>query len=119
MPGVNDDPEQVDQIVQMCVDAGATNIGGICLHLRGEVKDIWFEWLEAYRPDLIPRYQQLYRRGAYATPGERERIAALVRKGVPKRDSALEESRRLMRGSMRAEEPEPTPKPYARQPSLF
>src|SRR5438477_69814 len=56
MPGVNDQPEQVDKIVQLCTEAGATSIGGICLHLRGEVRDIWFDWLEAYRPDLIPRY---------------------------------------------------------------
>ena len=79
IPGVNDDPAQVQEIVQACAEAGATHIGGICLHLRGEVKDIWFEWLEAYRPDLIPRYEQLYARGAYAPKAERERIANLVR----------------------------------------
>ncbi|HYZ29542.1 MAG TPA: hypothetical protein VE570_10830 [Thermoleophilaceae bacterium] len=79
IPGVNDDPAQVQEIVEACAEAGATHVGGICLHLRGEVKDIWFEWLEAYRPDLIPRYEQLYARGAYAPRAERERIANLVR----------------------------------------
>ena len=113
MPGVNDQPDQVDKIVQLCTEAGATSIGGICLHLRGEVRDIWFEWLEAYRPDLIPRYEQLYARGAYASPKERERIAALVRKTAPKQDAALRESRRLMRGRMRAEATEPAPRPAA------
>jgi len=120
MPGVNDQPEQVDKIVQMCADAGATSIGGICLHLRGEVRDIWFEWLEAYRPDLVPRYEQLYARGAYAPVKERERISALVRNRAPKQNAALQESRRLMRGPMRAQPaaaPEPAPKPLQR--SLF
>jgi DNA repair photolyase len=79
IPGVNDDPAQVQAIVDACVEAGASHIGGICLHLRGAVKDIWFEWLEAYRPDLIPRYEQMYARGAYAPKAERERIMNLVR----------------------------------------
>jgi DNA repair photolyase len=79
IPGVNDDPAQVQEIVDACVEAGASHIGGICLHLRGAVKDIWFEWLEAYRPDLIPRYEQMYARGAYAPKAERERISKLVR----------------------------------------
>jgi DNA repair photolyase len=79
IPGVNDDPAQVQEIVDACVEAGATHIGGICLHLRGAVKDIWFEWLEAYRPDLVPRYEQMYARGAYAPKAERERIMNLVR----------------------------------------
>jgi DNA repair photolyase len=79
IPGVNDDPAQVQEIVEACAEAGASHIGGICLHLRGAVKDIWFEWLEAYRPDLIPRYEQMYARGAYAPKAERERIMNLVR----------------------------------------
>jgi DNA repair photolyase len=83
IPGVNDDPAQVQEIVEACAEAGATHIGGICLHLRGAVKDIWFEWLEAYRPDLIPRYEQLYARGAYAPKAERERIMDLVRDAHP------------------------------------
>ena len=33
------------------------------------------DWLRAQRPDLVPRYEELYRRGAYAPPRERERLA--------------------------------------------
>jgi DNA repair photolyase len=121
MPGVNDQPDQVDKIVQMCADAGATSIGGICLHLRGEVRDIWFEWLQAYRPDLIPRYEQLYARGAYASTKERERIAALVRRNAPKQEAALRAGRRLMRGPMTSGEagPPPAHEPEPIQRSLF
>ncbi|HEY1277030.1 MAG TPA: hypothetical protein VGF25_19140 [Thermoleophilaceae bacterium] len=79
MPGVNDSPEQVERILELATEAGATDIGGICLHLRGEVRDLWFEWLEAYRPDLVPRYESLYARGAYAPKAERERLSALAR----------------------------------------
>jgi DNA repair photolyase len=78
MPGVNDAPEQVQPILELAAEAGAAYVTGIALHLRGEVRDLWFEWLREHRPDLIPRYERLYRRGAYAPPGERRRLAELV-----------------------------------------
>jgi DNA repair photolyase len=79
MPGINDSPEQVEEILTLCGEAGAVNIGGICLHLRGEVRQIVMEWLASYRPDLVPRYERLYARGAYAPKAERDRLAALAR----------------------------------------
>ena len=39
------------------------------------------DWLRAKRPDLVPRYEELYRRRAYAPQPERERLARLVRRG--------------------------------------
>jgi DNA repair photolyase len=78
MPGVNDAPEQVEPILELAAEAGAAYVSGIALHLRGEVRDLWFEWLREHRPDLIPRYERLYGRGAYAPPEERRRLAALV-----------------------------------------
>ena len=63
-----------------CVEeAGATSIGGVALHLRGEVRDVFMDWLREQRPDLVPRYEELYRRGAYAPRAERERLSKLVR----------------------------------------
>ena len=88
MPGINDSPEQVDRILELCTEAGATDIGGICLHLRGEVKAIFMDWLRSNRPDLVPLYERLYARGAYAPKEERQRIAALVRQpGLVERSS--------------------------------
>ena len=80
MPGINDAPEQVERILKMAAEAGATGIGGIALHLRGEVKQLFMDFLREYRPDLVPRYEELYRRGAYAPPAERRRLAALIRR---------------------------------------
>jgi DNA repair photolyase len=79
MPGLNDAPGQVEPILELAAEAGAAYVTGIALHLRGEVRDLWFEWLREHRPDLIPRYQQLYRRGAYMPVAERERLSGLVR----------------------------------------
>ena len=79
MPGINDAPHQVEPILQAAADAGATGITGIALHLRGEVRGIFMEWLRSYRPDLVERYETLYRRGAYAPREEQERLQRLLR----------------------------------------
>jgi DNA repair photolyase len=79
MPGINDAPEQVAPILEMASEAGAAYVTGIALHLRGEVKNLFFEWLRAHRPDLIPLYTRLYQRGAYLHPDERRRISQLVK----------------------------------------
>jgi DNA repair photolyase len=82
MPGINDEPEQVQEIVDIAKEAGATFVNGIALHLRPGVREVFMSWLSAARPDLVPRYERIYARGAYAKPGERARIGRLV-KGAP------------------------------------
>ena len=79
MPGINDSPEQIAPILELASEAGAAYVTGIALHLRGDVRGLFFKWLDANRPDLIPRYRELYRRGAYAPPEERRRLARLVK----------------------------------------
>jgi DNA repair photolyase len=81
MPGINDAPEQVERILALAAEQGATGAGGVALHLRGEVRDIFLDWLRSARPDLVAHYEQLYARGAYAPKAERERLAAMVRRG--------------------------------------
>jgi DNA repair photolyase len=83
MPGVNDSPHQLEPLLQGAVDAGATHIGGVALHLRGEVKDIFMDWLGARHPELVKRYEQLFRNGAYAPADERKRLAGLVQGRLP------------------------------------
>jgi DNA repair photolyase len=79
MPGINDDPDQVRPIVERAREADATFLGGVALHLRDEVKDVFFGWLEAKRPDLLPKYEQLYRGRAYMTPEQRKRATRAVK----------------------------------------
>jgi DNA repair photolyase len=74
MPGINDAPEQVERIVELATEAGAVHIGGNTLFLRGSVREIFFGWLRQHRPDLIPRYERLYSRGAYVPEAERRMI---------------------------------------------
>jgi len=81
MPGINDAPHQVEQLLELAAQAGASNVGGVALHLRGEVRAVFMDWLRSQRPDLVARYEQLYRNGAYAPRQERERLARMVRRG--------------------------------------
>jgi DNA repair photolyase len=79
MPGINDSPEQVQPIVDRAREAGASFLGGVALHLRDEVKDVFFAWLEAKRPDLLSRYEGLYARGrSYMRPEQRKRATRAV-----------------------------------------
>ncbi len=78
MPGVNDAPEQVAEILERVGEAGASYVSGIALHLRGDVRGLFFEWLKEHRPNLVQRYKQLYCRGAYAPPQERRRLSKMV-----------------------------------------
>ncbi len=105
MPGINDAPEQVARVLALATEAGASYVSGIALHLRGEVRQVFLGWLRENRPDLVPRYNELYRRGAYASPEERRRLSRMV--NGP--DVAPFER---MRGQMRA-----APSPAAPRPS--
>ncbi len=82
MPGINDAPHQLEPLLELAAEAGATNVAGVALHLRGEVRAVFMDWLRAQRPDLVPRYEELYRRRAYAPPEERARLARLARRGA-------------------------------------
>jgi DNA repair photolyase len=108
MPGINDSPELVEEIVSIAEEAGATFVNGIALHLRPGVKEVFMSWLSAARPDLVPKYEDLYQDRAYAPNAERRRIGSLVRAPNLSWDSrysrrARLEARRRKRAEARAE----------------
>lgn len=88
MPGINDSPEQVAEVLRLCDEAGADSIGGIGLHLRGELKEIFLDWLADHRPELLPRYRRLYARGGNLPRSERKRLSGMVRGGSGGRRAA-------------------------------
>jgi DNA repair photolyase len=101
MPGINDDPKQVERILEMAGEAGARSITPIALHLRPGVRAVFMDWLEGSRPDLVERYAELYGRGSYAPREERSRLAGLVRRP----------SGRAGAGRFRDHRPDPAPRP--------
>jgi DNA repair photolyase len=78
MPGINDSPKQVREVVRLATEAGAGYITGIALHLRRGVREVFMEWLADQRPDLVPQYEAAYRRGAYMPVAERRRLTRLL-----------------------------------------
>jgi DNA repair photolyase len=78
LPGMSDRQEQLEEVVRACVEAGAVSISSILLHLRPGVRELFLPWLDRVRPDLRPRYDELYRRGGYAPKDEQERLARTV-----------------------------------------
>jgi DNA repair photolyase len=86
MPGINDSPEQVREVVRLATEAGAGYISGIALHLRRGVREVFMEWLSEHRPELVAPYDALYRRGAYLPAAERQRLIQLLEgPGAPPR----------------------------------
>ncbi len=79
MPGINDAPEQIEPVLALAAEAGASYVTGLALHLRPGVREVFFEWLREERPELVGRYEQLYRRSAYAPPEERKRLTRMVK----------------------------------------
>jgi DNA repair photolyase len=112
MPGVNDAPHQVEPLLEAARRAGATSIGGVALHLRGEVRGIFMDWLRSQRPDLLERYEELYRRGAYAPKEERERLSRLVRRG-PGRARGFTRTRPVVDSRAAGAPPEASPEQQA------
>jgi DNA repair photolyase len=119
MPGINDAPEQVEPILELAAEAGASHVTGIALHLRGEVRDLFFEWLRTHRPDLLPRYEKLYRRGAYAPIEERRRLASLVkgRERAPGDGTRDPPIARPIRGALQFEDDESPNTPAGERPN--
>jgi DNA repair photolyase len=115
MPGVNDAPEQVERIVEAATEANATYIGGQTLFLRGAVRDIYFAWLREHRPDLVPRYERLYAKGAYVSAAEKRKIELAAGAPWALRTYPVRERHR---GPQRPPVAEPRP-PRVVQGSLF
>src|SRR4029453_18511857 len=96
---------------------------------RGEVRDIFFAWLRLHRPDLIPYYQDLYKRGAYAPSEVRNRHAELARleRRRPKRglrappkplpSNSLKKSQQLLKRRLTPQPPPQLTLPGSRPPT--
>jgi DNA repair photolyase len=119
MPGINDSPEQVERILELCAEAGATSVGGLGLHLKGEVREIFLDWLRSYRPDLIPRYEQLYTEGAFLPKAERNRLGTLVARGRRRLGIGGTGFREAVRSSSSAGAASEHPGPAIPQAKLF
>jgi len=79
LPFLTDSDEQLEATVAAIAEAGADSVTPIVLHLRPGAREWYLGWLGGARPDLIPRYERLYGRGAYAANGYSKAITERVK----------------------------------------
>ncbi|MFE3451707.1 Rv2578c family radical SAM protein [Nonomuraea sp. NPDC059194] len=79
LPYLSDAPEQLAETVGQIAAAGATHVSPIVLHLRPGAREWFLGWLSREHPRLVPRYLELYGRGAYAPKAYQDKVTAHVR----------------------------------------
>ena len=113
LPGLSDEPAQLEAVVKAALDAGAVSVGSVLLHLRAGVRDHYLATLAATRPDLVERHQRLYPAGrSYAPANERRRVSGLVQEAVRRHGG------RLMASSDGHEDPDGPGRPVALRPRV-
>ena len=78
LPFLTDTKAHLDDAMRQAADAGATGVLYSALYLKPGVKDWYLQWLEGERPDLVPKYRELYQRGAYAPKEYRQWLGARI-----------------------------------------
>jgi len=74
LPGLSDRPELLADVVRAARDAGATSIWTGLLNLRPGTREHFLESLARDWPELLPRYERLYRGRAYLGHAEIEPV---------------------------------------------
>jgi DNA repair photolyase len=83
LPGISDRPEQLADVVRAARAAGATGVWANLLFLRPGTREHFLEHLAQDWPELLPRYEDLYRGKAYLGSDQakpiRDQVSALAR----------------------------------------
>ena len=79
LPGITDGMGQLKEVVHAAVDAGATYVTPILLHLRPKVKEVYMDWLADAYPHLVDQYEAMYGRSAYASKDLQAQLGKKVR----------------------------------------
>jgi DNA repair photolyase len=77
LPGISDHPRQLREVVRAAIDAGATHVSPILLHLRPGVREEFMPWLADHYPDLVSRYEAMYAK-PYAPAPARDTLGRTV-----------------------------------------
>jgi DNA repair photolyase len=78
LPYLSDSPSQLEATVRAVAEAGAHRVTPLVLHLRPGAREWYIAWLQREHPELVPRYHELYGRGAYAPKAYQRSICAQV-----------------------------------------
>jgi DNA repair photolyase len=79
IPNITDDPAHLKEVVRAGIDAGATHITPILLHLRPVVREHFMGWLNENHPELVTTYEGMYAHNVYGPKADRQRLSNRVR----------------------------------------
>ncbi len=77
IPGLTDGDDSIDAVVRAAVEAGATSISAVLLHLRPGVREHYLSWLGARDERLAGEIERRYR-SAYGPRADRDALARRV-----------------------------------------
>ncbi|MDQ1529021.1 MAG: hypothetical protein QOH77_811, partial [Actinomycetota bacterium] len=75
LPYLTDSRAHLDDALERVAASGATAVMHAALHLRPGTKEWYMQWLEHEHPDLVPRYEAMYKFGSYAPKAYRKWLA--------------------------------------------
>jgi DNA repair photolyase len=121
VPYLSDSPAQLEAVVRQAAEAGATHISPIVLHLRTGAREWFLCWLREAHPELVPRYAELYGRGAYVRQDYQARIVGQVHELAEQffAGRASSVSPRAARGGRRAADAGRPPAPASHEQLTF
>jgi DNA repair photolyase len=106
IPFLTDSPQDLAATVRRIAEAGATHVAPVVLHLRTGAREWYMKWLSENHPDLVPNFDRLYGRGAYAPKAYQEEITGRVRE-LAERHGVGQAAPREARGVHERQEPVP------------
>jgi DNA repair photolyase len=75
LPGLTDDDDHLDEVLEACAEAGVAYASPIVLHVRSSIREHFMPWMQNAYPWLYPRYVELYGGRAYAPKAYQEEVA--------------------------------------------
>ncbi len=90
LPGMSDSRAQLTEVIDAVVDAGASSVTALALHLRPGVREHFLRWLSTYDSELHARYLAAYVDGSTIDAAYRQWLSATTRSII---DSAVRRRR--------------------------
>ena len=79
LPYLTDSRAHLDRALGAIAEAGAGSVAYSALHLRPGAREWFLRWLGATHPDLVERYERMYRGSPYAPQEYRRWLAERIR----------------------------------------
>ncbi|MBM7819837.1 DNA repair photolyase [Cellulosimicrobium cellulans] len=89
LPWLTDSTRALTDLLDAVQDAGATGVTVLPLHLKPGTREWYLGWLAREHPQLVPGYERVYARGAYASKAYRSWLWDRVRPMLEARGFAV------------------------------